>query len=355
MSNDEHSPTEMAAPVGKQLRRARERLGFGLSDIADRQHLRASIIQAIEDGDYQKIDTELFLKGYVRAYACQVGLDADEVIRDLDAELEPIRRQREQELNAHPLVDIERKKRQKRQVAKVLVALLLIGMIAAGVAYYLSGNAGISATDQQPEAAVTNETAGADEPLDSGIVPNEVPADPPEAIPEEAAPVIPQPEAIETVPADITLPASNEAASADETPPASTESVTSDDMYGQADVESDPLAEPITSGGDTADTVQTLDQALTEQEVFEAEVVDSVNLAIRFRGNCWVQVTDANGNRLASSLQRDGDKLLLTGVAPLRVVIGAVSAVESIEFQGNELDLSEFRTVNNRTEFSLAP
>ena len=62
---------------------------------------------------------------------------------------------------------------------------------------------------------------------------------------------------------------------------------------------------------------------------------------------------DAEGNRLVNSLQQDGDQIDVAGPAPLRVVIGAVDAVESIRFQGEPVDIGGYRVVNNRSEFTL--
>ena len=84
MATEENSQPAMKEPVGRQLQKAREKTGLSTGDVAAAQHLRPSVIQAIESGDYSQIDSELFLKGYVRAYAKQVGLDADAVIADLD-------------------------------------------------------------------------------------------------------------------------------------------------------------------------------------------------------------------------------------------------------------------------------
>jgi cytoskeleton protein RodZ len=106
MDSEEAQHTAVGEPAGKQLRRAREKLGLSLKDVANAQHLRVSIIQSIEDAEYDQIDSELFLKGYVRAYAKQVGADADELIQTLNVELEPIRREREQLEQENPLVDI---------------------------------------------------------------------------------------------------------------------------------------------------------------------------------------------------------------------------------------------------------
>ena len=107
-SDDAQQPSGLSEPTGQLLKRAREQKGLSVSAVADAQHLRPAIIQAIEDGHYEQIDSELFLKGYVRTYARQVDLDPDAVIATLDEELEPLRQQKVQAEEANPLIDIER-------------------------------------------------------------------------------------------------------------------------------------------------------------------------------------------------------------------------------------------------------
>ena len=120
MTSEEQPSPAVQDPAGQQLRRAREALGLSLEQVAEAQHLRPSVIQDIEQGRYERIDSELFLKGYVRAYAKQVNLNAESLLSTLDQELEPLREQKAREAEANPLVSIERKKRQKRRIAKVL-------------------------------------------------------------------------------------------------------------------------------------------------------------------------------------------------------------------------------------------
>lgn len=166
MATEENSQPAMREPAGQQLQKAREAAGLSVGDVAGAQHLRPSVIQAIESGDYSQIDSELFLKGYVRAYAKQVGLDADTVIADLDQELEPIRQQREQEYEANPLVDIERRRRRKRQVGKTLFFLVVLG-IAGYLAFAFlmpdqDTNQGPAEAAKAPEAAVQGQNEAAE-------------------------------------------------------------------------------------------------------------------------------------------------------------------------------------------------
>lgn len=126
MATEEQPQPEAADSVGQQLRRQREQRGLAISDVADELHLRPSVIQQIENGEHTRFDGELFLKGYVRAYAQLVDLDPDQLITALDRELEPLRLQREREQQANPLVDIERRRQRKRQIARILFALVVI-------------------------------------------------------------------------------------------------------------------------------------------------------------------------------------------------------------------------------------
>ena len=58
-----------------ELRHARERLGLSLSDIADRTKIRTTILGAIENNEIDHLPPPIFTRGFVRAYAREVGLD----------------------------------------------------------------------------------------------------------------------------------------------------------------------------------------------------------------------------------------------------------------------------------------
>lgn len=325
MTGDVEPDQVTAEPVGEQLRQGRERLGLSVSAIADEQHLRPSVIQAIENGDYSKIDSELFLKGYVRAYARQVGLDADAVIADLNRELEPARQQREQEHQASPLVSIERKKRRKRQVAKVLLALLVVALVAYLIAGYLAEQG------DDREAAPEAETPA------EAVTPEQGPA----ADGQDVQPV--------TEPND-------EFGAAEQPLPEEGSTVLESERVSPAEpMEPEPIgAELDELPADRVPAVtQSTEPALQEEQLLAPAATTEARLQIAFSGDCWVQVTDAGGSRLVSGLRRSGEQLDVTGDAPLTVVIGAVSAVESIRFQGEALNIGDFRVVNNRSEFTL--
>lgn len=336
MSSEENPQPLTGAPVGQQLQQAREKLGLTVAQVANTQHLRVVIIQAIEAGDYAQIDSELFLKGYVRAYAKQVGLDGDAVIADLDQELQPLRQQREQELEANPLVDIERRRRQKRRIAKALLFVAVIVLAAYLVFTFVlpqpqSEQAGPEtpepASVEAPETSAAETASGDPVVADGGV--NDSADNPGAGGAGENDSV--------SEPAD-----GNEATP--ETGPAETEAPVLADTSG-AEATDDSVADRIPV------VEESTEPALADPPGIDDVVVAQLDMS--FTADCWVQVSDADGNRLVSALQRAGDQLSVSGEAPLRVVVGAVDAVSTIRFQGEPVDMGNYRVVNNRSEFTL--
>ncbi|PPK52169.1 RodZ domain-containing protein [Marinobacter persicus] len=352
--SSEEQPKRSAEPVGYQLRRAREKLGLDVSAIADQQHLRTSVIQAIEDGDYSKVDTELFLKGYVRAYAKQVELDADAIIRDLDAELEPLRKERERQHEADPLVDIQRKKSRKRRIARAVVVLVVLVGIGFGITTWMADGGrrlpGFSPSTVS-ESTEGDSLAAQEEPVDQSLEQTSESSSAQsesDATPEvdEAVDVQGVDDGATDVIHDPVEQATEEAAQAP-TESAAEASVETASVENVTDVSAQPEAI------ETTESAQVTEQE--PQELGEPAVTDEATLRMSFSDACWVQVTDADGNRLTSSLYSQGDVLDVAGSAPLDVIVGAMSAVASLEFQGEAVDLGSFRVVNNRAQFTLEP
>lgn len=347
MDSDDAQQPVVNDPVGHQLRRAREQKGLSVSAVADAQHLRPAVIQAIEDGDYRQIDSELFLKGYVRTYARQVDLNPDSVIATLDKELEPLRQEKAQAEELNPLVDIERRRRQKRRIAKLFFFLLVIA-IAVFVGLRFLDTTALTQAPEEPDG--------------------------PEAASEMAEPVESVPENTDS--SDISS-GTREAPALTEMAPMEEDSVTDEppvvdedmaapeeegDLFPVPDKEASEAAEtaqvpvPAPSGeidDNSVPIVTSSPEPAFEESAQPAAAVGNARLEMTFSGECWVQVTDSAGNRLVGSLQRDGDRIEVSGRVPIEVIVGAVDAVESIRFDGEPVNMSGFRVVNNRAEFTL--
>lgn len=62
---------------GSDLKKIRDELGVSLEEIAETVKVRMVYLRAIEEDQFEKAPSRIFLKGFVRAYAQYIGLDAD--------------------------------------------------------------------------------------------------------------------------------------------------------------------------------------------------------------------------------------------------------------------------------------
>lgn len=68
--------------LGETLRHSREARGLSLDTIARRTNIAPHVLAAIERGALTEIPGGLFARSYMRAYAREVGLDGERLIRD---------------------------------------------------------------------------------------------------------------------------------------------------------------------------------------------------------------------------------------------------------------------------------
>ncbi|HYT74893.1 MAG TPA: RodZ domain-containing protein [Vicinamibacterales bacterium] len=77
------------ALVSDQLRAARERAGLTLEDVSARTKIKQSMLQAIETGDFDRLPGPFFTRAFIRSYARELRLPADEIVKDYVDELGP--------------------------------------------------------------------------------------------------------------------------------------------------------------------------------------------------------------------------------------------------------------------------
>lgn len=108
-----------------------------------------------------------------------------------------------------------------------------------------------------------------------------------------------------------------------------------------------PTAAPVAAPS-LADTAPVADNAAPRST---PSVAGQVELRLTYSGDCWTEVTDANGERLFFDLGRNGRTVSLSGTAPLRVLLGDSSnvrmtvngepyAITDAEFRGDTARLT---------------
>jgi Helix-turn-helix domain/Domain of unknown function (DUF4115) len=67
---------------GEKLRKQREQQGIGLDAVSETTKISTRMLRALEDEHFDQLPGGVFNKGFVRAYARQVGLNEEEAIAD---------------------------------------------------------------------------------------------------------------------------------------------------------------------------------------------------------------------------------------------------------------------------------
>ncbi len=171
--------------IGARLRAAREQRGLTLLQAAERLHLDARVVQALEAEDFAALGADVYVRGHLRRYAESVG-ESPAQLQQLYAE------------SPHPgrpdLTRIPRGEPDKRGSRLLLTASLLVGGFAvAGLLWWLLTLPGEKAHPLPADRVPSAEPAGAGAPA----------ANAPGGAPDRG------PEAAAVAPAGVTAPVSS--------------------------------------------------------------------------------------------------------------------------------------------------
>lgn len=132
-----------APRAGADLRAARERVGWSLSQMADALRIRYQYLEALEDGRINELPGNAYALGFIRTYATALGLDPSEIARRFKAEAAEVT---EQTVLTFPVPVPER-----GVPAGAVVLLGVILAVGAYVGWYrLSGEGRLPAETSAP-------------------------------------------------------------------------------------------------------------------------------------------------------------------------------------------------------------
>ena len=355
---------------GHELCAARERVGISREDIARTLHLPAEQVDALEADDYARLPPPAYVRGYLRAYAREVGMDPDQVVADYDAVCGEAEDPELVVQYGQPDVSTGRGPgRARRGVvagARVGAAAGWLQQPALSPIVTQEG----AATGTAEPAMDTAEPASANEAGEAATVAEaEEPAmatgpeEPATTEPTEAdEPAIPEaPETDETAVAeagtgdDATAAAADggtgagadtDGAGADGTPAAGTGTETA-----EATAATEPPAEeevPETMVAEESELPTATSRA--ELVATEAAGVGPDRLVVDVDGESWLEVFDSRGRQLAYTLYSGDEPVGLNGWAPFDVFLGNAPDV-TLRFQGSEIDHSAFVRSDNTARF----
>ncbi len=294
--NEPETSTEARIPqtgVGGRLRQARIAQNIELATVAENLHMTVAVVTALEQDDYARLPTRVFVRGYIRNYARLVNEPVDDILAEFD-QAWPLAEQPMQIQLPPRLAADTHPKHRWRQIVTWLILLLGTLLFLLWWQGYLSQ---VWQQRIQLSAMVSQE-------LGTRVPPIPVSADEQQPVNQASMPVAPDHQ-LASLPEPDSMP--EETVSTSVTPP-----------------EPEPK------------TAMTTAEPTTEDE---APVVEAPVIMVRFNQVSWVNIRDHSGAYQLTGRMAAGEQHQLGGEAPYQLVIGNAPAV-AISIDGQPYDMS---------------
>ncbi|PWI35349.1 cytoskeleton protein RodZ [Vibrio albus] len=289
--------------AGDLLREAREKAGFSQQEVADRLRLKLSVIQNIDQNDFEFDHVATFTRGYLRSYAKLVSVDERIILNALDGVDEAQHKE-------HSMQSFSRKTKREKHDSRIMKLTWGIFAVIIGISsVWWYQNQQDTITEFSEQDAAETQSVDESQPV-SGDAQIEF-----ETVTDQVQ------EADQASSSDVVT---EEDSTASQSTP--------DTAVNQESVEED-------SANAETDTVADNQSELTEEQ--PAAVRENTSLVMSFSADCWIQVKDAAGKTLAVGVKQAGQSLTLNGETPYSIILGAPEGV-TMTFASEPVDLSGY-------------
>lgn len=351
---------------GHLLEKKREALGLSVQEAADALHITMHYVRALETDAHDKLPGDVFIKGYLRAYANLLELDPTVLINVYNE----YTNQRE----SADLALVNRRRRQRnRNMPWIIVSGIAFVAVAIALWYFSSGSStplSTGAASPRPATSVAATSAqsvntqsvspGVPVTLDQVATTREVPTVSGGVqqivLPFESKPVLDSLEVelpaedlmdVSALEVDASLQASAveqpaEPGDADALLAASDALAKADDAF-PADADSAAVPAP-------AET--TLPSLAQSERLIRVDAGGQDVLQLRFSGESMVQVQDASDEQIYRDVRVAGDVLRISGTAPFNILLGDASQ-SSLSLNGEDIDFSASIRIDNSARLTI--
>ncbi|MDH5629437.1 MAG: DUF4115 domain-containing protein [Gammaproteobacteria bacterium] len=292
--------------IGQQLTDVREALGLSRVDVARQLNLNQDVIAHLEENNFNYGLPMTFVKGYLRSYAKKMGLDVETICVEFDRQVgtQNAYVQRVESISTYTASSNEMNT--KSTVFRLFTGLIVVAIVGVGSyevwkKYFNSDTSNNVGNEIILDIQIDSETQENDQTLEQiqGVVQDESV----------------EPVAVNDVSSRLVMD-------------------TEDKLINQQQVEAVNENDEVEVGAKVDNN---------ELDMFKPRLTSPVVTAdFSFSGDCWVEITDANGDMLASGIKNDGKTMNLQGIAPLTVVLGDPSVV-SMTFNDQPYDMTRFK------------
>ncbi|BDH44935.1 cytoskeleton protein RodZ [Salmonella enterica subsp. enterica serovar Choleraesuis] len=342
MNTEATHENNAAQTTGERLRTAREQMGLSQQAVAERLCLKLSTVRDIEEDKAPADLASTFLRGYIRSYARLVHIPEEELL-PMMAKQAPLKAAKVQPMQSFSLG--KRRKKRDGWLMSITWLILFIVVGLTGAWWWQNHKAQqdeYTTMAEQAGSETTNADGSQNVPLSTG---------------DSQTATAPEATASTTQPTATEAPAVDANANANAQPVAPVQDPNAVVSPGQAPVDSLANGQAPVNGQTAANAQNpaapaTAGQMPTDPAAAATPTADPNALVMNFTADCWLEVTDANGKKLFSGMQRNGGNLSLSGQLPYKLKIGAPAAVQA-QFQGKPVDLSRFIRTNQVARLTL--
>ena len=314
---------EPTLTLGVLLKKAREKKGASVEDIAAQLHLRPAIVKEIEADNLLAVGAATYVRGYVKNYARAVQADPFEVQACLDKQLQNDEQPSMQSFS-------RKTTHQARDGRLMALTYIIVFILLALMVLWWFQKSSMETTVDYSQPTVEEVAASAEEAMyDESLVNGEA------ALAAQSNDIPLGERIVETIGDHV---ADNNVADNNSTEQyiASNQDVASEDS-----VTEQPVSEPqVAQASSQVSAVQLLASMVGSQDADTSDAVTS-ELVLTLSGDCWIKVTDANGNTLIDGLKKSGRDINVTGAEPFAVILGAPQVV-NIQLNGTQVSLDQY-------------
>jgi cytoskeleton protein RodZ len=340
--------SEIRSGVGARLKAGRERMGLTLLQVAEKLHVDAKVLEALEADRFDQLGAPVYARGHIKRYSELVSENAVELLDYYSSVTKPVLPDLTQLPKATHHAD------PRKLVLPSLVVLIAFAVV--GTVWWVLQNFD-SAVPVAPEPVpLTSE--GETATTESGDAPGVDSATPSAAeLPAPVASIPGRQQAVPTAPAAVASSArpsgAGRASSAQATGAASPAKAS-----GAAAAKRAPsvVGTPPPRAGTTAGAVSSvqISKAALKAAAAAADTprAKSVNVTLKFSADSWVEVYDANGQRLFYDIGSANSSHAVSGTPPLRVVLGNAPSV-SLNINGKPAKVPASAMQDSGAQFSI--
>lgn len=313
---------------GRLLSDARKAKGLSIEQVADQLNFRKGLVKEIEDDHFDRSLPSTFNRGYLKNYAKLVDVPEEDVL----SSFEMLGVAEKQSTEMQSFSKITEKQAQTRSLMWLSYLILAI-LIGSTLVWFYQYQSSIKEKSVTIDAKVQESV---DENVDAPL--NEATENSP------STQLTSTNDAIDRQTSS-TLAENTGASNTGDTTQSIADSL---DESRQQAIES--VENNTNQTAQLAETNELLSVPEQPEQDEPLAVVEDV-VVFTFSGDCWVNIYDATGERIAWGVKKTDYVMTIKGVAPFNVTLGKPELV-SIDFAGQPVDMSQF-SAGNIAKFTL--